>query len=133
MKLYVNGQDIRRLVLGDVESGAVDVIETETEGYLASIDTYLKDAAVRWENIEAIYAVVGPGSATALRSILSILQTVHFVQGTALYAVKKDPDEDDAITIKRAGEDGESVSVLVPEYLHSPRITISHKDALGRS
>ncbi len=125
MKLYVNGQDIRQLVVADVEQGEPTIVETEPEGYLKVLARYLDD-------VSEIYAVVGPGSATALRSILTILQTVHFVQGTPLFAIEKEPDEDDTSTIARAQADATPVDTLVPIYQHSPRITISHKDALGR-
>lgn len=126
MKLYVNGQDIRQLVVGDVDQGTLTIVETEPEGYLKALAGYLKE-------VTEIYAVVGPGSATALRSILTILQTIHFVQGTPLLAIQKSPEEDDVVTIKRAIADAQPVETLTPIYQHSPRITISNKDALGRS
>src|SRR3989339_561121 len=132
MILYVNGQDIRRLVLGDVAEQSVQIIETEPERFLQVIDTFLKNADQDWKDLQAIYAVIGPGSATALRSILSILQTVHFVQGTVLFALEKSPEEDDRVTLTRAETEAEAVSTLIPLYQHSPQITISNKDALGR-
>ena len=133
MRLYVNGQDISRIILADVDSGEMQTVETETEGFLEAIDTFVKKRVGDCEDIQALYVVVGPGSATALRSTLSIAQTIHFVTGVKLYAIEKDQQEDDQVTLPRIEKEAKEVKRLIPVYQHQPRITISNKDALGRS
>jgi hypothetical protein len=132
MKLYVNGQDISHITVGDIERDELITVETETEGFLQVINTFVRKRIDSYDQLQAIFAVTGPGSATALRSVLSILQTIHFVEGTQLFALEKDPSEDDVKAMSRATSDAQSVETLIPIYQHSPRITISKKDALGR-
>lgn len=132
MKLYVNGQDISQITVGSVDTGILITKHVETEAFLSVINAFVREQAGSYDNLEAIYVVVGPGSATALRSTLSILQTMHFVEGVSLYALQKDPEEEDGQTLKRAVDDAQAVETLIPVYQHSPRITISNKDALGR-
>jgi len=132
MKLYVNGQDISRITVGSVDTESLITRQVETELFLSVIHAFVTERARSYDNLESIYAVVGPGSATALRCTLSILQTIHFVEGIPLFAVEKNPDEADEATIARAIVDAQPVDTLVPLYQHSPRITISNKDVLGR-
>jgi len=133
MKLYVNGQDIAKIIVGSVDDGMLVTHEVETEGFLEAIHTFVREQGEGYNNLEGIYVVVGPGSATALRSSLTIVQTIHFVEGTPLFAIEKMPEASDQDTIKQAIEHGELVDTLTPIYQHSPRITISKKDALGRA
>lgn len=138
--LYVNGQDIKTFVIGLVgkEAGeSLQVIsETEPDAYLSHIDDFLKKEGKQIQDIETIYVVVGPGSATALRAILSIVNTIKFAAGLELVGVEKPMLEDDQETVRKIN-DGQATLIkddefLSPIYAHGPRITISKKDQLKR-
>lgn len=137
MILYLNGQDINRIVLGTVRDQVVNIetIDSSPEKYLKVIDGFLKKEKQDIENLEGILVVVGPGSATALRAILAIVNTLHFTHKIPLYIVEKNAGDSDEESVV------ESIKNLVPlnlgeyaepVYAHSPRITPSKKDRLGR-
>lgn len=140
MMLYVNGQDIRKFTLALVRgNGDVSVCEYETspEQFLFQLDAFLNKEGVRVGEIERIVTVIGPGSATALRSILSIVNTMQFVQGIEVLGVEKDPEIDDKKWIERIMNKDLDMIIpkpfLQPTYAHGPRITISKKDHLKRT
>ncbi len=137
MILYVNGQDINELILGLVEKEVhLETFSVGPEKYLATLDAFLQTQNIELDKLEGIAVVVGPGSATALRSSLSIVNTVHFAKKLPLYIIEKDPVavDEDIVTkdmLSKLEPLGER-SFAEPIYAHAPRITPSKKDALGR-
>jgi len=67
MRLYINGQDIKQLVLGDVDNGTVVVKDCSPDEYLAELSGFLEGKGIAPVDVLQIYAVVGPGSPTSLR------------------------------------------------------------------
>ena len=140
MMIYFNGQDINKIILAVLKEGVVEsdivIKEVEPEGYLKAFRDFLKDASCSLDQIKKIFVVVGPGSATALRSSLAIVNTLAFANGIELVEVAKEKSEQDIDTVKKLVEQGlhsfEVKNVLMPKYEHEPRITISTKDALRR-
>lgn len=141
MILYVNGQDIKTLVIGTVDEQANEpprvISETAPEAYLSHIDDFLKGSHKEVSDVEKIFVVVGPGSATALRAILSIVNTMKFAAGVDLVGVEKPMLEDDRETLRKINE-GQATLVkdrdfLAPIYAYAPRITRSKKDVLKRA
>ncbi|PIQ67657.1 hypothetical protein COY25_00305 [Candidatus Uhrbacteria bacterium CG_4_10_14_0_2_um_filter_41_7] len=137
MRLYLNGSDLEQLVLADLDSEkSLIVVKTPPEGYLKEIDAYLKDFDVLPASLEGIYVVTGPGSATALRTLLSIVNTIKFAFNTKVYSVQKNLDEQDSVTIKnllnKNFDQHADEAFAEPVYESSPRITVSKKDNLGR-
>lgn len=140
MILYINGQDIKQFAIGfigkDLHEPVRLIIETTPDAYLGHVHDFLKESNKMISDVEKIVAVVGPGSATALRTTLSIVNTIGFVEGIQLVGVEKDMMEDDHETVQKIN-DGEAKIVevnefLEPIYAHSPRITKSNKDQLKR-
>lgn len=134
MKLYINGQDIRRLVLANIETQSVSVHEGEPEAWLGAIDTFLSQEGVSKNEVEALYLVTGPGSPTALRTALMIANTWRTFQKMEVYTLEKPTEEDDAETIKRLDTSAKLSTdpVIIPAYSQAPKVTASKKDALGR-
>ncbi len=126
MILYLNGQDIRRLVLGSVDDRTVTLFECDPDDYLSVIAGYLESIGQSIEDLTALAVIVGPGSPTAIRSSLAIANTLAFVKRLPTLPLEKDPAVDDVEFIKsidlatleqRAG-------LLKPVYLHPPNITL---------
>ncbi len=136
MKLYVNGQDIRVLVLADLDDSESPVrYLVSPEQFLFSIDQFLQSRGIHKEDLEQIVLVQGPGSATSLRSIFSITQALAWALGIPLCGVKKEMDEKDEFLLGRLRANEEQIftgSQVVPVYQHQARITSSNKDSLKR-
>jgi len=137
MILYVNGQDIGTFVLGLIgDDVKLKSFSLGPEKYLLTIEAFLKENDLRLDHLKGIIVVTGPGSATALRSSLAIVNTIHFSKRTPLFAFEKAQDEPDAnvvttdllATLQPLKKD----LFAQPVYAYAPRITPSKKDALGR-
>lgn len=137
MRLYLNGSDLSQLALADLDSEeSLKAIKTPPEGYLKLIDEFLKESNTLPADLEAIYVVTGPGSATALRTMLSIVNTIKFAFNTKVFSVQKNLDEQDSVTIKnllnKNVDQNADEAFAQPIYESGPRITASKKDNLGR-
>lgn len=133
MKLFVGGFDIKYLLVGDADFDEVQRIECEPDEYLKNIVYFLESKGSKITKISEIHAVIGPGSATALRASLSIVNTLSYSLGIYLkgYSIPENWDESSLFGIIKVSE-GRVEWPLVPVYQHEPRITISHKDQLQR-
>jgi len=136
MMLYVNGSDIARLTLGVLSDDrsafvvAPAAIASSPETCLKNIDAFV---AAHPESLQAgIVAVIGPGSATALRTSLAIVNTLGFTKGIPLYGVVLAPGADDR-TVLVDLHHAPVHRMLRPAYANAARITPSAKDALGRA
>ncbi len=58
----------------------VSEVKTRPEGILEALLNYLHEHELEPEDLEGIVVVVGPGSSTALRAGLSVVNTIAFVQ-----------------------------------------------------
>lgn len=114
MMLYVDGSDIAHIVLGWTTPGGAVQNTTDVavgpEGFLAAIVAFRAGA-----RLDGIVAVTGPGSPTALRASLAIVNTLAMAEGTPLY---------DAHGVQH--------NVLLPEYGGDARVTPSSRDSLRR-
>lgn len=140
MIIYVNGQDIHEIIFANLKGGTEEVsahkFEVGPEGFLKSFRDFLRQVGGSLDELERIIAVIGPGSATALRSSLAVVNTLAYAKGIELIGIEKPKDEQDIDTIKKVIEQGfdkdDIKNVLMPKYEHKPRITVSTKDALRR-
>jgi tRNA A37 threonylcarbamoyladenosine modification protein TsaB len=91
---------------------------------LAVLEEFLRGEGVAPSHIQEFGLVCGPGSAGALRSTLSLVNTFALVL------------EKDVIAVCRDGEcwscDGYPKPYVLPVYDRPVHVTPSHKDALGR-
>ncbi len=134
MMLYVNGSDIARVVLGVLDDGAsaflVDpvVIDASPEQFLARVDEFLKSHE---GSMTGIVAVLGPGSATALRTSLTMVNALAFAKSIPTFGVELAPGADDrSFLVSLHG--ASPVPMARPVYTAPAKITVSTKDALGR-
>ena len=138
MKLYVNGQDIAQLVLGIIgdEGVKIETFAVPAEGFLKTLDSYLRINDLQPKDIQAIIFVKGPGSPTSLRIALSIVNSLHFALRIPLVPIEKDPVMTDEEVLTAAliasSHPLPQGTYATPVYMHAPRITVSTKDALGR-
>ncbi len=136
MMLYVNGRDIAQVTLGllnDERSvfviGPVTV-QASPEQFLAAIDTFLAMHAPA-SPLTGIVAVLGPGSATALRTSLTLVNTLVFARNIPIFGVELELNSDDrSVLVALRGK--HAIPMARPTYAHEARITTSTKDALGR-
>lgn len=138
MRLYVNGQDINHLILADIDNEkSLQTFEAEPEQFLLALNTFLSAQSQSSKDIKEIYAVIGSGSATALRSSLSIVNTIAFVAQIPLKGIEKSPADDDSKILSLIRNDEIKIvasgSKLMPEYQEPAKITISKKDQLKRA
>lgn len=137
MRIYLNGQDINRLVIADLDAKADPlVMEINPEGYLKMIDKFLSDRKLTNQDLKEIYVVIGPGSATALRAIITIVNTLKLVNEVKLFGIEKPTNEHDIDTVTAIVNKKvvlkEIDDFLNPKYGQGPKITLSTKDRLGR-
>lgn len=137
MKLYLNGQDINRLVIADLDKpDDLTVIEVGPEEYLKEIDRFLSERDLYVRDLEEVYNVIGPGSATSLRAIISIVNTIKMLKPIKVFAIEKDKDEHDIDTVSKIVNKKvalvEQDNFLAPIYESGPKITVSTKDRLKR-
>ena len=137
MIIYLNGQDIGSLSLGLVSPDiSIEHISCSPEEYLKSLDEFLRAHALTLDVIEAFVVVRGPGSPTALRSSLALVNTLAFAKGIKLYGIEKakdEADEDALIRWRSQNVTSESEEMLTPIYDREVQITAPTRDALKRT
>ncbi len=137
MIIYLNGQDIGSLSLGLVSPDiSVEHITCSPEEYLKTLDEYLRAHALTLDTIEAFVVVRGPGSPTALRSSLALVNTLAFAKGIKLYGIEKvkdEADEDALIRWRSQNVTSTSEEIVTPLYDREVQITAPTRDALKRT
>lgn len=138
MMLYVNGSDIDRLTIGAVaDDRAVFAIEPKTfvvrpEEFLFTIDAWLREQHIDLTSISSLAVVIGPGSATALRTSLAWANTFAFTQSIPMYGIELAVGSDERAALIGLGA-ADSSPMLRPVYTNAPTITATKKDALRRN
>ncbi len=137
MRLYLNGQDIKELVLADIDDEkSLFTHSGEPETFLAAIEDFLLARKKSVKDIETIYLIIGPGSATSLRTIVTIANVLALTQNLELFGLLKVKDEQDIDSVRAIQEDtAEFVQKgerLLPIYENTPQITKSTRDSLKR-
>lgn len=138
MMLYVNGSDIAKLTIAAVaDDRASFSVQPKTfavrpEEFLFTIDAWLREQHIDLKSISDLAIVVGPGSATALRTSLAWANTFAFAQSIPMFGIElADGADDRAALIDLASM--HSVPMLRPIYANAPTITATKKDALRRN
>lgn len=138
MMVYVNGSDISRLVLGALRNDRSGflvgpmVVPASPETFLAHIDTFLQgECAEHAATLTGIVAVLGPGSATALRTSLTLVNMLAFAKRIPVFGVQLAEGADDR-SVLVALHGAAAVPLARPEYANPVNIIPRSKDALGR-
>lgn len=136
--LYVNGSDIAKLTIAAVaDDRASFSVQPKTfavrpEEFLFTIDAWLREQHIDLKSISDLAIVVGPGSATALRTSLAWANTFAFTRSIPMFGIElADGSDDRAALINLASM--HSVPMLRPIYANAPTITATKKDALRRN
>lgn len=135
MIFFCDGTDIRELTLGlgaetdgiFAFSGGRERVSAEPDGFLRAIDTFLRSHDVSVGDVDGIVVVQGPGSSTALRASLALVNTIAFARAIPIYAIHADDVRGNTFALPL------SVPAAFPEYAHGARITASNKDDLRRT
>ncbi len=83
MILFLSSQDIKEIIVGAIEQGKLTVvkkIETEPENFLNALKRCLSRWRKSFEDIQGVVVVTGPGSATALRTSVTIANGFGFAR-----------------------------------------------------
>ncbi len=133
--VYVNGQDIARLVLGSLYGNrwlhAPESLEIRPEGYLLGLEMWLQKLNIDRADIMGFVLVKGPGSATALRTSHAMVNALAFALGVQVVSIEKEPQALDAEIVATLSEHAPHAFAL-PTYAHEPTITKTNRDALKR-
>lgn len=130
MHLLLSPQDLSYAVFGLVEgvsskaSMASEVLRVETrpEGILQALLTYLEERHLHPDNLDGIVVVTGPGSGTALRTGMAIINTIAFVYHLPLVAVSN-AEGKDIEHLLSVMDLSKTTDFAVPTYDREPRIT----------
>ena len=132
MYLFVSPHDLSYAVFGLVEGevkgsvgalGDLRNVETRPEGILKALLDYLKGHRLEPRDLEGVVIVTGPGSSTALRAGVSIVNTLAFVHALPLLLIQN-PDGKPLLDLLRGASLLETMDFAVPEYGRGPRITL---------
>lgn len=135
--LCVDGREIASLGIGFAKkTGNAWVFEDFTvekaspEDFLQKIECAIANTN---HHIDGIIVCAGPGSATALRSSLGILNTIAFTRSIPLYSLVSQEKNAKAALHSALNDLPQPTPYCEPIYLHEPRITTTKKDALRRT
>ena len=131
MYLFVSPHDLSSAVFGlveRVEGGKggkvreVRKVETQPERILQNLIGYLEDQGIGRKQLEGIVVVTGPGSSTALRAGLSVVNTIAFVQKLPLLALSN-KEEKPLEELVASADLSKTERFAIPYYEKEPRIT----------
>jgi len=130
MYLYFNAQDFNKLVLGFFDKKIkLKKFETEPNLFLQTITNFFDTNKVDFQKVKGIAIVTGPGSFTALRSILSIVNTILLVQKIKVIEIKNETDLDDEKLFNQAVVKFKkgigSTKFIRPHYNKEPNISFA--------
>lgn len=130
MKLLLRAQDLAWVTVGLAEMGEVSRVARfacRPETILNAVVKSLADWGIPWDDIDSLAVVDGPGSFTALRSALTIANTIAFVRCIPLATCHAKLEETDALVMKRLQKARPDKAMIVPYYGQPPRITVSRQ------
>lgn len=138
MRLLLRGQDIGWATIGLArvkdQTSSWRRIAIRPEAILLTIQAELKKAGKSFADLTSIAVVTGPGSATALRTSLTVVNTLAFVHGLAVVGLKAKPAAaDDQVMQALAIKPARTGRVLVPDYGRAPTITSARPVKVAKS
>ncbi len=136
--LYVNGSDIGKLTVGSIADDRASfsilpkTFRVRPEEFLFTIDGWLREHQIDLKSISDLAIVIGPGSATALRTSLAWANTFAFTQSIPMFGIELPLGSDDRTALIDLAS-MQSTPMLRPVYANAPTITATKKDALRRN
>lgn len=130
IRLLLRAQDIGWSTVGFIDGKNPPVffrLDTRPESILNAVVNFLAEQAIPWDNIGSIAVVDGPGSFTALRSALTIVNTMAFTRTISLACAHAKPEEADAVVMQRLARARARQSFVVPHYGRPAHITKAKK------
>lgn len=134
MMLYLRGTDIHRLILGGIAPDRSRFIispqthEASPEKWLGIINEFLSSNS---SVCTGIALVLGPGSATALRTSLALANTIAFTRSLPMFGFELPLDADDRMALVLLHE-AQPLPMARPIYSAPAHITPQKKDTLHR-
>lgn len=125
MHVIISPHDLTYAVFALLEGGNVQKeqkVETTPESLLENTLAYLEREGVAIESVEGMVVVTGPGSFTALRAGLSVVNTFAFVHEIPLVAVPN-PEEKILGALMEEVDLSKTQTFVTPHYGREPNIT----------
>ena len=127
--LLVCGQNIRELSLGIAKDDAL--IKTETmavppEQHLQTIVQFLASEQLDLDKLDRLYVVTGPGSFTASRVSVTIVNTIAVVRVLPVHAIEN-ADKQSLEDLWEKWQQVPSQKSVIPTYDQPPNITTPKK------
>ncbi|MEK7105315.1 MAG: hypothetical protein AAB865_01365 [Patescibacteria group bacterium] len=119
MRLLIRAQDIAWTTIGLSDGGSViqeERVITRPETILNTIESALAKWKIDWHKLDTVALVSGPGSFTALRSSLTIGNTIAFARKLPIASTKAKPDELDVVVMKRLAKAKATAAWVTPAY-----------------
>jgi tRNA A37 threonylcarbamoyladenosine modification protein TsaB len=128
MYLAISATDISYAVfclfpsINNRKIGNLEQIKTSPEGTLFSLLDFMSRHGIKITDLDGIVVVTGPGSVTAIRSGLSVVNTFSFVAGVPLYPIRcvQGCNLESAIQVADLSD---SKICAIPFYDREPNIT----------
>ncbi|PJA45467.1 hypothetical protein CO174_03105 [Candidatus Uhrbacteria bacterium CG_4_9_14_3_um_filter_50_9] len=127
MHLFISSQDIRELTLGLIQEGTFIHLSNHTvspEEHLSVLDEQLTQWGCDLDQLEGLYVVTGPGSFTASRVSLTILNTIAFTKQIPVFALENPERLSPEVLLTTSQKKGlKSQSFVLPIYDRPPGVT----------
>lgn len=128
MRLCLQAQDLHWTMIAvlDAKGKTMHMVRQESrpETLLNLLIDLLAAWGISWDNLTSIAVVRGPGSFTAIRTSLTLVNAIGFARNLPLGSCTVPIDASDAVALKKlASARTKPSSWIVPAYGAPPRIT----------
>lgn len=135
MILYINASDIKQFIIADLSDSKIIKKISSPELHLKNLVNFLNEHNIDSSQIKEVHTIISGQSSTALRSIITILNTFAFVHNWQLFGYDKSNENDKIIIeqiISQKLKPVQKGNFLKPIYQTAPKITQTNKDQLMR-
>ena len=131
MFLYLRAQDLYWMSVALIEDDGTILkekrMDSRPETILSFLWIFLEEQKVDWKKIKSLWIVNGPGSFTALRQSLTIVNSIAFVHSLPVKSVQAKSDETDRSVFNRLLKQRTKRNWQVPFYGAPAMITKAKK------
>lgn len=135
MNLYINATDIKQFIIANLSDSEITIKKSSPELHLKNLVDFLNEQNIDSSQVKEVHAIISGQSSTALRSIITILNTFTFVHNWQLFGYEKTSENDKIIIeqiISQKLKPVQKGNFLKPIYQTAPKITKTNKDQLMR-